>query len=260
MPRGTLNVPAWCTMSMFQIVIGAALGVIAAEVLLFGFRQLAAWLQAPAAREWLADMNPSQRFAAIGGFGRYAALVLGCAALITLALWGTVNYLATRSERREALAAAMDPAAALQAHSPEDAQALGHAAVMKTDARSADPAGATVDPYTDADFKVQRRSHRAGSSSSLKETLVQRAESKARAELVHETTQHAQRSQYDCEAAVHLEKYLKADLDVWGFAAWQAKYFPMQGFKGASLPECRDISDLLDPSHINIQATVAQQN
>jgi len=94
---------------------------------------------------------------------------------------------------------------------------------------------------------------------SLKETLVQREESKTRAELVREMTQHAQRSQYDCEAADHVDKYLKADLDVWGFATWQAKYFPMEGYKGATVSQCQEIQDVLDPAHINIQATVAQQ-
>jgi hypothetical protein len=46
---------------------------------------------------------------------------------------------------------------------------------------------------------------------------------------------------------------------VWGFAAWQAKYFPVENYKGASLPQCRDIPDVIDPAHINIQSTVAQQ-
>jgi len=246
-------------MSMFQIIIGAAIGVIAAEVLLFAFRRFVT-LRAPAARKWLRDMNPSQRFAGIGGFGRYAALVLGCATLITLALWGTVNYLANRSERREALAAATDPAAAIATHSAEDALAGAHAPLRNLDVGAADPAADAVDPYADPDFKVHRRPHRAGGASSLKETLVQRAESKARAELLQEMTQHAQRSQYDCETADHVDKYLKADLDVWGFAAWQAKYFPIENYKGASLPQCRDISEVIDPAHINIQSTVAQQH
>lgn len=242
-----------------QLVIGAALGVIVAEALLFGLRQVAAWLQGTAAREWLADINPSHRFAAIGGFPRYAALVLGCAALITLALWGTVNYLAARSERREALAAALDPAATLPVHSAESARAADDAPVTTTKVSEDGAAQGGVDAYADPDFKVRRHPHRAGSPLSLKETLVQREESKARAELVRETAQHAQRSQYDCEAADHVDKYLKADLDVWGFAAWQAKYFPTESYKGATLPQCRDISAVLDPEHINIQATVAQQ-
>lgn len=246
-------------MSMIQLVFGAALGVIVAEVLLFALRHAAAWLQRPAAREWLADINPSHRFAAIGGFGRYAALVLGCAALITLALWGTVNYLAARSERREALAAALDPAATLPVHRAENVRAADDAPPAATTPNDASTAQGSMDAYADPDFKVQRHPRRAGSALSLKETLVQREESKARAELVRETTQHAQRSQYDCEAADHVDKYLKADLDVWGFATWQAKYFPMDSYKGASLPQCKDISAVLDPEHINIRATVAQQ-
>lgn len=246
-------------MSLMQIIIGAALGVIVAEVLLFGLRQAAAFLQGPAARQWLADIDPSHRFAAIGGFGRYAALVLGCAALITLALWGTVNYLAARSERKEALAAALDPAATLPLHRAESARAAEDAPATSTKVSDAGAVQESVDAYADPDFKVRRAAHRAKNPLSLKETLVQREESKARAELVRETTQHAQRSQYDCEAADHVGKYLKADLDVWGFAAWQAKYFPMENYKGATLPQCKGIADVLDPEHINIRATVAQQ-
>lgn len=246
-------------MSMIQLIIGAALGVIVAEVLLSGLRHAATWLQGPLAREWLAEAIPAQRFAALGGFGRYAALVLGIAAVITLTLWGTVNYLATRSERKEALAAALDPAVTSAAHSAEAGAAADDVPDRTTRVSDAGAAQGAADPYVDADFKVQRPTHRAGSTLSLKDTLVQRAESKARSELVRETTQHAQRSQYDCEVAEHVDKYLKADLDVWGFGAWQAKYFPMERYTGATLPQCKDIPDVIDPAHINIQATVAQQ-
>jgi hypothetical protein len=95
---------------------------------------------------------------------------------------------------------------------------------------------------------------------SLKETLLQRSEGKARADLLRETQQHLYRSQYDCEAADRAGKYLKAGLDVWGFAAWQIRYFPVDSYKGATLPECKDIKDVVDPSPLHSQSTVAQEN
>ena len=60
-------------------------------------------------------------------------------------------------------------------------------------------------------------------------------------------------------AADRASKYLKADLDVWGFAAWQIRHFPMDGYKGATLPECKDIKDVVDhSSSVDLQSTVAQ--
>ena len=82
--------------------------------------------------------------------------------------------------------------------------------------------------------------HRARGAS-LKDKLVQHAEQKARSELLAQLRLRAQRSQYDCEAAEHAEKYLKAGLDVWGFTTWQAKYFPVEDYAGATLPECQQI-------------------
>jgi len=93
-----------------------------------------------------------------------------------------------------------------------------------------------VDPYADSDFKVQRRSHRPGSALSLKETLLQRPKPKLAPKLLRETQQRLSRSQYDCEAADRAGKYLQAGLDVWGFAAWQIRHFPMTAYKGAMLP------------------------
>jgi len=92
----------------------------------------------------------------------------------------------------------------------------------------------------------------------LKETLLQRSEAKARAELLHEMQEHTSRSQYDCEAADHAARYLKAGLDVWGFAAWQLKYFPTEGYRGAMLLTCKDIPNVIDPSQLDLQSTVAQ--
>jgi len=70
--------------------------------------------------------------------------------------------------------------------------------------------------------------------------------------------QHASRSQYDCEAADRAGRYLKAGLDVWGFGAWQLKYFPTEGYKGATLIACKDIPNVVDPSQLDLQSTVAQ--
>jgi hypothetical protein len=134
------------------------------------------------------------------------------------------------------------------------------AAVTNAAAKATPPAAtpaSSLDPYSDPDFKVHRRPHRTGTPLSLKETLVQKSEAKARAELLQDTRLRVQRSQYDCETLDHVEKYLKADLDVWGFSAWQAKYYPTDAYKGATLPQCQDINDLIDHSGLDLQSTVA---
>ncbi|HEV8019030.1 MAG TPA: hypothetical protein VGP32_10775, partial [Steroidobacteraceae bacterium] len=115
------------------------------------------------------------------------------------------------------------------------------------------------DPYTDPDFRVHRRSRRTANPS-LKESILQRAEARARADLLTETQQHLNRSQYDCEAADRADKYLKAGLDVWGFASWQVKHFPVDGYTGATLAQCRDIKNVVDPGRLDLQSTVAQDN
>jgi hypothetical protein len=104
---------------------------------------------------------------------------------------------------------------------------------------------AGIDPYADPDFKVR---HKPRKTLSLKETLLLKSEARARAELLRETQQHLHRSQYDCEAADRAARYVSAGLDVWGFAAWQMKYFPTNNYKGATLAQCRDVSNVIDPS------------
>ena len=106
-------------------------------------------------------------------------------------------------------------------------EAAGQAAASRTNAPKQTPADAS-DPYADSEFKVHRRPHRAGTPLSLKETLLQRSEAKARDDLLKQIQQHMDRSQYDCEAAERANKYLKADSDVWGFSSWQLKYFPTE--------------------------------
>ena len=118
----------------------------------------------------------------------------------------------------------------------------------------------SVDPYADSDFRLPARPQRAGSALSLKEALVQRSEAKARADLLRETQQQRNRSQYDCEAADRAEKYLKAGLDVWGFASWQLQYFPLERYQGATLSKCKAIKNVIDPSRLDLKSAVAQGN
>jgi len=133
------------------------------------------------------------------------------------------------------------------------------ATAPKAEAPAATPVE-SADPYADPDFKVRRRAHHAGTHLSLKETLLQRAEAKAHDELLGEMKQHQNRSQYDCEAADRAVKYLKAGLDVWGFAAWQVKHFPMDGYEGATLSQCQNITDVVDPSRFDMHESLAQGN
>ena len=62
------------------------------------------------------------------------------------------------------------------------------------------------------------------------------------------------------EAADRAARYLKAGLDVWGFAAWQVKHFPMESYDGATLPQCQKIKDVLAPSRLDLSGAVAQGN
>jgi hypothetical protein len=46
---------------------------------------------------------------------------------------------------------------------------------------------------------------------------------------------------------------------VWGFAAWQLKYFPVEGYKGATLAACKDIPNVVEPTQLDLQSTLAQE-
>ena len=46
---------------------------------------------------------------------------------------------------------------------------------------------------------------------------------------------------------------------MWGFGAWQLKYFPIEGYKGATLDACKEIPNVADPSQLDLQSTVAQE-
>ena len=247
-------------MSMTQLVIGTALGFFVAQGVLYSVKRLIGWVQRSDARKRILKLRPSLGSTFIGGFTKYATLIGASAAVITLGVWAVGDYLAAQSARSAATADILEPSTAVpvsDAHGSPDVVAA-HAPAPKVDRSTAVPVDG--DPYSDSDFKVQRRSHHAGTALSLKETLLQRSEGKARADLLRETQQHLYRSQYDCEAADRANKYLKAGLDVWGFAMWQIRYFPMDSYKGATLPQCKDIKNVVDPSSLHLQSTVAQDS
>lgn len=235
-------------MSMTQLIIGTALGFFVAQGVLYSIRHLIGWLQRSDARKRILKPTPSLGSAFISAFIKYAAPVGAAAAVITLGVWAVGDHLAAKSARSAATAEVFKRSTLVPAsdsHASPDELARPE----------------NADPYADSDFKVQRRSHRPGTALSLKETLLQRSEAKACAELLRETQQHLSRSQYDCEAADHAGKYLKAGLDVWGFAAWQIRHFPVDGYNGATLPRCKEIKDIVDhSSSVDLQSTVAQQH
>ena len=242
-------------MSMMQLVIGTALGFVIAQSGLYGIRHSLGWLQREEIRTRIRTL-PGHVI--VGGFIRYAAPIGAVAALITLGIWALGDYMAAKATHSAVLTNTLDPttgpAGAAQSSAADEAGTSAAHATAES-ATAVQPDG--IDPYADPDYKVHRRAHRAGAVS-LKETLLQRSEAKARAELLHDMQEHASRSQYDCEAADHAARYLKAGLDVWGFAAWQLKYFPTDGYQGAMLPACRDIPNVIDPSQLDLQSTVAQ--
>jgi hypothetical protein len=243
-------------MSMMQLVIGTALGFVIAQSGLYGIRHSLGWLQREEIRTRIRTM-PGHVI--VGGFIRYAAPIGAVAALIALGVWALGDYMAAKAARSTALTNTLDPAASAAGaaqSSPADEAGTTAAHTTAEPTTAVQPDG--IDPYADPDYKVHRRARRAGSPVTLKETLLQRSEAKARAELLHEMQEHASRSQYDCEAADHAARYLKAGLDVWGFAAWQLKYFPTEGYKGAMLLTCKDIPNVIDPSQLDLQSTVAQ--
>lgn len=248
-------------MSMTQLIIGTALGFIVAQSGLYGIRHSLGWLQREEVRTRLSALSPSPGHAIVAGFIRYAAPIGATVALITLGVWAVGDYLSAKAARGAALAS-LDSTATVTP--PEGSTEEGTSVFPASgSAANAEPAIAVqpenADPYADPDYRVRRRAHRPGAPS-LKETLLQRSEDKARAELLREMQQHARRSQYDCEAAEHAARYLKAGLDVWGFGPWQLKYFPTAGYKGATLAACKDIPNVLDPTQFDLQAAVAQDH
>src|SRR5690242_11160796 len=175
-------------MSMTQIVIGAALGCIAAQGGLYGIRHLVGWVQRDDIGARLRSITPAPGPALVAAFIKYAGPVGMGVALITLGVWAVSDYVTARSARVAALSGASDitaPAAApaaldAPAHGSEVAQAnLG----AKDEAATA-VADAQANPFVDPEFKVHRKAHRAGTALTLKETLLARSEAKARADLL----------------------------------------------------------------------------
>ena len=253
-------------MSMTQLVIGAALGFIVAEGVLLGVRHLVGWLRRGNVRERIRSLTPAPGPALVAGFIKYGAPLGASAALITLGVWAVSDFLSAKALHTDSTASAVDPQPVAPESQPQDsAPEAAKSAPAATGAPVAVAAATdAADPYADPDFKVHRRAHRAGGPVSLKETILQRSEAKARDELLLETQQHANRSQYDCEAADRADRYLKAGLDVWGFSAWQVKHFPPETYKGATLPQCKDVKDVKDvvetSSRPDLQSTLAQRN
>jgi hypothetical protein len=244
---------------MSQLVIGSALGFLIAQGLLYTIRHATGWLKHDGLRQRISRLIPSRGSNIIGGFIQHSGLIGASVAVIALGAWGARDYLAAKSARSAAIADVLDPAPAVSASdalgSPEEAARLARAS--EAELPDAVPVN-NVDPYADPDFQVHRRSHRAGKSMSLKETLVRQSEERARADLLKETQQHVSRSQYDCEAADRASRYVKGGLDVWGFATWQVKYFPVNSYTGATLAQCRAIKNVVDPSWMDLHTTVAQ--
>lgn len=262
-------------MSMVELVFGAALGFILAQLALSAISHLMSWGRTTSwgrseqAREWLRRLIPTPGSAVFTFFVRYAAPIGVSAALLLMGAWAVGDYLKARAAHNAELAASFDPAAAAapaeqqeQPDRPEQQEPPRHAAAVPVralpPAEADEPAtAAAIDPYADPDFRVQHKRHKAPS---LKEALLEKSEARARADLLRETQQHMHRSQYDCEAADRAAKYVAAGLDVWGFAAWQLKYFPTNNYRGATLAQCRDVADVIDPSWLELQSTVASDN
>lgn len=244
-------------MSMTRLVIGTAIGFLVAQAVLYGLSRLIGSLRRGdlLVRARALGMTPSPTV--LSAFIKYAAPVGIGVALLTFGVWAVSDYLAARSARN-AEAKLFDSSAAPAPQGTPPARSAALTAPPPPEATD-ETADSMRDPYADPEFKVQRKPRRSGAGLSLKETLVQQSEARARNELLREVRQHLQRSQYDCEAADRADRYLKAGLDVWAFATWQVKYFPVDSYRGATLEHCRSIKKTV-ASSVDVQSAVAQQN
>ena len=247
-------------MSMIKLVLGTALGFLIAQGLLHGLGRLIRWLDQGGVLARARAMRAPAGSAVLGALIRYAAPLGIGAALITLGVWAVNDYLAAKSAFN-AEARLFDSSA--PAPQPEQVAPRVRSASLSprpaAPAAAEETAGTVPDPYADPEFQVQRKPHRASVPPNLKERLVRQSEARARDALLRELKQHVDRSQYDCEAAEHAGRYLKAGLDVWGFAAWQVKYFPPDSYRGATLERCRGIKNVV-ASSVDLQSAVARQN
>jgi len=249
-------------MSMTQLVIGTTLGFFAGQGLLYCLRHLYRWVLEHAPRWRIRPLTRVPAGVLVSGFVRYAPPLAVVAGLVTLGAWAVKDHFAAgRAGSHAPAVEALDPAGSGGAVADPHAAADDVAALNPpSDAPGATVSAAPLDPYSDPDFRAPPRPHHVHGAPSLKDTLLQREEAKARADLLRETQQQSARSQYDCEAALRAGKYLQAGLDVWGFAAWQLKYFPIDSYKGSTLPQCRDIKNVVDPTRLNLQSAVAQHS
>jgi len=243
-------------MNMTQLIIGTALGFIIAQGAQHTLRTVGGWLHSHEVVPRLLRRVPVPRPRLIGGFVRYAAPIGAAVAMITLGVWAVSDYFAARAARRAEEAAVLSPLPTLEVPDTHDLNDDSSSALPAPPPKVASlPDASEFNPYADADFKVPKRRRQAGA-----ELLVQRAEQRARSDLLKEMQAHASRSQYDCEAVDRANRYLKAGLDVWGFNAWQSKYFPLDGYQGATLAQCRDIPKLIDLSQLDVHSAVVQTN
>ncbi|GAC1697218.1 MAG: hypothetical protein PVS2B3_08520 [Steroidobacteraceae bacterium] len=244
-------------MNLSQLVLGSALGFLLAQGLLYALRHAIAWLAHDEPRPGTTRLTLPRPSAIVSGLLSRAGLIAAGAAVITLSAWAARDYLLSRSVPAESAADAPDVATAVPvADSPASPDGIPGPAPASRPGTSVAPAR-SVDPYRDPDYQIHRR---AGKAVSLKERLLRRSEDKARAELIRQTQQHVRRSQYDCEAAERASRYVRGGLDVWGFASWQVKYFPVDSYTGATLPKCQAVKDVVDPSWVDLHSTVAQAN
>jgi hypothetical protein len=245
-------------LSLAQLIFGAAAGYLLGQGALESMKRLVGWLQRNEARERAHELFPWRGSDLVGGFIKYAGIIGAAAALITFGVWSVGDYLAAKSARRTVSANSLETSeAASLSVAPRSVERRTQVITPpKADSPMEVPVS-DLDPYADSDFKVQRRPQRSGSRPTLRDTLIQRSEARARADLLNQTREVARRSQYDCEAAARANKYLTAGLDVWGFAAWQVKYFSKDGYRGATLPECKDIKTLVDAPGSGLPSSVA---
>jgi hypothetical protein len=244
-------------MKLTQLVIGSALGFLLGQGVLYVLKRAIGWLQHDEPQQAPTTLSPPRESVIVDGLLRHAGLIAAGAAVITLGAWAARDYLLAKPVPNESVADIADVSTPVPVADPQVSTGGSSGLAPASKSETATAPVNNVDPYRDPNYQVQRH---AGKSVSLKETLVRRSEAKARTELIRETQQHAHRSQYDCEAANRASRYVKGDLDVWGFAAWQVKYFPVDSYTGATLPQCQTIKSVVDPSWVDIRSTVAQAN
>src|SRR5690242_18824340 len=140
-------------MSMTQVVIGAALGCLAAQGGLYGFRQLAGWMQRDGLGARLRALAPSPDSSLVAAFVKYAGPVGMGVALVTLGVWAVSDYVAARSVRSATLAGVADSAPPVPAAAAPD-QGSNEAAPVHTAEQvdAAAPAADRTSPYADPDY------------------------------------------------------------------------------------------------------------